>query len=193
MNLFQIGNYNGKFMRPNSFLPIAGTIANTAFNRVLVQAKISAQGQKMLQGMSIAVSNKLGTDATVRAGKGLSPNVLTATYSATAVDGFLVDSANCVVLQGDDFPQYLDNQIVRVALIGSGAELYLPCDNSVSGSTDLLYFDPATQLLKKAATVPTGGVALNAVIMSQVIEGIKGKVDNDRVTTESCFVVKVKI
>lgn len=196
MNLFATTGFNGKFMRPNSALPIAGTVASTAFNRCLTEAKVVTNGEKLFQGMSVDVSNKQGsTTSAVNAGSGFAPSVLTASQSTTKANGFIVDNANAVVLQGDDFAQVMDNQIVRVALVGSGAEIYLPCDNTVIAAANPIWWDIDNQKLVSAAeaTKPTNNFLFTGVILSQVVEGIKGKVDNGKVTTESCYVVKVKI
>lgn len=195
MNLFSTGNFNGKFMRPNSSLPIAGQVASTAFNRCLIEAKIATNNGTLIQGQGVVVTS--GQTASVNAGSNLAPNVLTATKSTTSADGIVVESANSVVLQGNDFPQFLDNQVARVALFGSGAEVYLPINSTAITASGLLYWDTANQELNRAAAVPTSNaVAVNGVITSQVVNGIKGKVDTangNKVTTESCYVVKVKL
>lgn len=194
MNLFTTRGFNGKFMRPNSSLPIAGTVASTAFNRVLTEAKVSTNGNIVTQGMSVVVSNKQGTQtASVNGGTSLAPNVLTASYSADDANAFIVDNSNAVVLNGDTFPQVLDNQVVRVALIGSGAEIYLPCDNTVIGASDPIYWDIENQKLVSAIAKPAKGVLFTGVILSQVIDGIKGKISSGVVTTDNCSVVKVKL
>lgn len=196
MNLFATSGFNGKFMRPNSSLPIAGTVASTAFNRVLTEAKVSTGGNIITQGMSVVVSNKQGSQtASVNGGSNLAPNVLTATYSTDTANAFIVDNANAVVLNGDDFPQVLDNQVVRVALIGSGAEVYLPCDNTVIGASNPIYWDVTNQKLisAEAASKPAKSVVFTGVILSQVVDGIKSKISSGTVTTEPCSVVKVKL
>lgn len=196
MNLFATSGFNGKFMRPNSSLPIAGTVASTAFNRVLVEAKVTTGGTPLFQGMSVVASNKQGTQTTaINGGTNLAPNVLSITASTDNANAFIVDNANAVVLNGDDFAQVLDNQVVRVALIGSGAEVYLPCDNSVIGASNPIYWDITNQKLVSAETAskPAKSVLFTGVILSQVVEGIKGKNDSGTITTESCYVVKVKL
>ena len=194
MNLFNTSGFNGKFMKPNSSLPIAGSVASTAFNRVLIEAKIKTGGGVLLQGQGVTTSAE--QTASVNAGSNLAPNVLTATKATTTANGIVVDSANSVVLQGDDFPQYLDNQIARVALFGSGAEVYLAVKADFITATGSIFYNVANNELEKAATAPANSVAFNGVILSQVVNGIKGVVDtqnNNKVTTQSCFVVKVKL
>lgn len=196
MNLFTTSGFNGKFMRPNSSLPIAGTVASTAFNRVLTEAKVTTGGTPLFQGMSVVVSNKQGAQtASVNGGSSLAPNVLSATASADSANAFIVDNANAVVLNGDDFPQVVDNQVVRVALIGSGAEIYLPCDATVIGASNPIYWDITNQKLVSAETdsKPAKSVLFTGVVLSQVVDGIKGKNDSGKITTEATSVVKVKI
>lgn len=191
MNLFETKGFNGKFMRPNSSLPIAGTVASTAFNRVLTEAKVSTGGQPLFQGMSVSVAPAEGGNA----GKNLAPNILVASNdTAKTADAFIVDNANAVVLNGNDFPQVVDNQLVRIAMIGSGAEIYLPCDQAVvTDTTNPLVWDRSTQKLTKAAAGGANQQVFTGIIMSQVVDGLKGKNDSGSITTESSLVVKVKI
>lgn len=189
MNLFETKGFNGKFMRPNSSLPIAGTVASTAFNRVLTEVKVDTKAKPLFQGMSVSVAPASGGNA----GSGLAPSILVASNDVTkTADAFVVDNANAVVLNGDDFPQVVDNQLVRVAMIGSGAEVYLPCEQTVATGTDPLLWDKAKQVLSRG-TPAANQQAFTGIILSQVVDGIKGKNDNGTITTESCYVVKVKI
>ena len=193
MNLFETRTFNGKFMRPNSSLPIAGTVASTAFNRVLTEAKVASDSTVLFQGMSVEVSNKLDTAASVNSGSGLAPNVISVKASDSKANAFVVDNANAVVLNGDTFPQVVANQIIRVAMIGSGAEVYLPCDATVIGATNPIYWDITKQCLVAAAAAPAKSIEFTGTILSQVVDGIKGKNDSGTITSESCSVVKVKL
>lgn len=193
MNLFATSGFNGKYMRPNSSLPIAGTVASTAFNRVLTEVKVAADSTTLFQGMSVEISNKLDASASINGGSNLAPNVLSAKASTSKANAFVVDNANAVVLNGDDFPQVVANQIIRVAMIGSGAEIYLPCDATVIGATNTIYWDCSKQSLVAAAAKPANGVEFTGTILSQVVDGIKGKNDSGTITSESCSVVKVKL
>lgn len=193
MNLFETRTFNGKFMRPNSSLPIAGTVASTAFNRVLTEAKVASDSTVLFQGMSVEVSNKLDATASVNSSSGLAPNVISVKASTSKANAFVVDNANAVVLNGDDFPQVVANQIIRIAMIGSGAEVYLPCDATVIGATNPIYWDITKQCLVAAASAPAKSIEFTGIILSQVVDGIKGKNDSGTITSESCSVVKVKL
>ena len=198
-NLFQNPTYNGKFLSPNSAKPIAGVCTNTAYKRPLTQVKVS--DTMIAIGSPVEITNKFSQSTAVNAGMDLAPNVMNASASKSNLDGFLVMSPNAILEDGDEFPKYLKNQVVHCALIGSGAELYLPADNSLVGknvSKISLYWHKTDMTLKEGVgdSGSTGWGLGEVLILSQVVEGIMSYIDtgdNNKVKTKNIPVIKIKI
>lgn len=197
-NLFQNPTYNGKFLSPNSVKPIAGVCTNTAYKRPLTQVKVS--DIMIAIGMPVEITNKFSQTTAVNAGLDLAPNVMNASASNNNLDGFLVMSPNAILEDGDEFPKYLKNQVVHCALIGSGAELYLPVDNTLIGknvSKITLCWNKADMKLEEGVGDNSTKFDLGEVlILSQVVEGIMSYIDtadNNKVKTKTAPVIKIKI
>lgn len=193
MNLFPNPTYNNGFLTGNTAKPIAGVCTRTAFTRPLKQAQVN---ETITQGTAVKLVNKIQTATTtsVNAGglnEGLAPNVLTATTATASADvnGFIVDSPNFALVDGDAAPAARAGQIVYVAFIGSGAELYLPCDNSLVGVNP----DQAVKIENGILKADTGAGISGITLMSQVVDGIRFKVNNGTVEQESTPVIKVKL
>ena len=124
MNLFPNPTYNGKFIGNSSAKPIAGVCTLTAYKRPLIQAKVTVDG--LLQGDPVTIKNtgNYGTKE-FSAGTGLAPLTMAAEKATTAISGFVVESPNNVYIDGNAAGQFFKNQIVYVALVGCGAEIYL--------------------------------------------------------------------
>lgn len=157
--------------------PIAGTCVATAFTNPLQQAKMS--DVCTLQGSAVELKNDT-LSPSGNNGMGLAGNVLTATKATTKINGFVVDCASTMSCDTNDFPRLCKNQVGYVALIGSGAKVYLPADASLQGvgvDTELKW-DATNNCLST-----TTGVALTGVkIVSQVVNGVAGRMKTVSVT-----------
>lgn len=160
----------GQFQR-NTSRPIAGTCVQTAFTNPLNQTKSSETC--LLQGWAVELTNdSLSTNG--NNGMGLAGNVLTAKKATTTVNGFIVDCPSTMSMDANDYPRLCKNQIGYVAMVGSGAKIYLAADASLQGkSTDTALKWDATNNCLSATT----GVALNGVqLISQVVNGVGGRI-----------------
>lgn len=189
MNLFGAPTYNGYFKRGNTALPICGVCTNSAYKRPLKEVQVN---DTMTAGTPLKVTNKAGLTtqtAGVNAGQTLAPNVFTAEKGTDRIDGFLIDSPTFVLEDDDEAPAARAGQIVYAALAGSGAELYLPCLDTLIG------YDP-TQALKLDTNGKLNlatGTAIQATILSQVVKGIRFKLDAGKVKAEEVLAVKVRL
>lgn len=195
MDLFSTPTFNGKYLRPNSAKPIAGWCAVTAFKRPLVECKIASA--YAVPGTPVYVTTADSASAS-NAGVGLNPNVQSADgLSVSAISGFLVVSPTDVQPTGEDAAYAIKNQISQVALLHSGAELYLPINAADLQSKDVvnttLYWDSTNKYLTTTSSSNTEVPGL--MIMSQVVDGVKiVKADADTAAVyEECSVVKVKL
>ncbi len=189
MNLFGAPKYNGYFKRGNTALPICGVCTNSAYKRPLKEVQVN---DTMTAGSPLKVTNKAGLTTqtvAVNAGQTLAPSVFSAEEGTDRIDGFLIDSPTFVLEDGDEAPAARAGQIVYAALVGSGAELYLPCLDGLIG------YDP-TQPLKlndKGQLNLATGTAVQATILSQVVKGIRFKIDAGKVKAEEVMAVKVRL
>lgn len=190
MNLFPNPTYNGFFKKGGSTSkPIAGTCTKTAYSRPLNQAKISEDN--LIQGDAVQLKNTSLAKETNSNNDGLSGNVFSALKATNKINGFIVNSPNDILLDGDTFPRFLKNQIVRVATIGSGATVYLPADTSLANVT----LDQELQWdINNKKLVTTGGVALTGVrLAGQVVNGLVPEYDatNNVAKSKDALVVRV--
>ena len=182
-------NLTGQFQR-NTSRPIAGTCVQSAFTNPLQQAKMDEVCT--LQGHAVALSNDT-LSGNGNNGMGLAGNVLTATKATSTINGFVVDCSSTMSCDTNDFPRLCKNQIGYVALLGSGAKVYLAADASLQKvSVDTaVKWDTANNCLS------TSGVDLpNVKIISQVVSGVAGRVKagGDNVTESyETLVVKVRL
>lgn len=127
-----VGNYNGKsFLGSRSQRPICGVFLRDLYKGSLSQAKVGS-GLKVYPGVPVQIKNQTSTTS---ANNGLNPNVLLITALAAkdsvATSGFVLESPTDVLQFGETAPSAVEGQIVNVALLGSGVELYLPCKDAV--------------------------------------------------------------
>lgn len=195
MNLFANPKITGTFRGNNSASPIAGICTRTAYNRPLKEAKVEAD---MLIGSAVTVSNNVsGAQTTaINAGTNLAPTTLIAKAATDAADGILVYGSNVVLEEGSTYPSYKANQIGYVALIGSGAEVYLACDNTciVNNVTNHgLVYDTTNNIVKKG-TAGTGLVDLSkCTVLSSVVTGITSTKTGTAVTFKESPVIKIRL
>lgn len=182
MNLFANPQYNNYFLKGGSTAkPIVGVCLETAYNKPLNQAKVIEDN--LMQGYPIILKNTSLSSSNSN-NDGLSGNVFTAENiittitvdtqvqnSTTSINGFIVNSPNDILLDGDTFPRYLKNQVVRVAVLGSGAALYLPVDstyNDVSLETTLKW-DLTNKCLSTNGQVELPGVRIGGQVVNGLI------------------------
>lgn len=197
MNLFPNPTYNGKFIGNSSAKPIAGVCTLTAYKRPLIQAKVAVDG--LLQGDPVTIKNtgNYGTKE-FSAGTGLAPLTMAAEKATTAISGFIVESPNNVYIDGNAAGQFFKNQIVYVAPVGSGAEMYLPAkDGSFEGvditNTEICWVVADSCLDVGAGDGSTKLAIKGATILSQVVEGIQFYIDAGVVKQKTTPVIKIKL
>lgn len=197
MNLFPNPTYNDKFIGNSSAKPIAGVCTLTAYKRPLIQAKASADG--LLQGDPVTIKNtgSYGKKE-FSAGQGLAPLTMAAEKATTAISGFVVESPNNVYIDGNAAGQFFKNQIINVAPVGSGAEMYLPVkDGSFEGvdisNTEIHWVVADNHLDVGAGDGSTKLAIKGATVLSQVVEGIQFYIDAGVVKQKTTPVIKIKL
>ncbi|HEC1823357.1 TPA: hypothetical protein R1765_001981 [Campylobacter coli] len=198
MNLFNNPTYNNSFLGSSSAKPIAGICTKTAYSRPLTQGKITENF--IAVGYPVKITNKISDNqnSSVNAGTGLAPNVLNVAKATDSVDGFTVMAPNVVLEDGDNFPKYLKNQIAQIAILGSGAEIYLPANNNLIGlqvAKEQLCWNVADKKVEQGIGDGSSKLSLGVVtILSQVVDGIYSYVDDEGVCkTEETPVIKIKL
>ena len=188
-------NYNNKsFLGNSSAKPIAGVITRALYSFSIAQAKLSITGDENVYAGEPLKITSAGAAGGSSAGKGLNPNVLSASKSnGTDIGGFLAVNPTDVLDYGDEAPFARDTQIVNVGLLGSGVEMYLPVAADVVGldvNADVEWDSTGSALKKK-----TTGTALGIKIISPVIDGvrIKKSTSSNVVGYEECKVAKVRL
>lgn len=198
MDLFSMPSYNGKYLRPNTAKPIAGVCTLTAFKRPLVSAKVVSD--YAVPGTAVAVKTA-AAGAETNAGRNLNPNVMLldgkTKVTAGTFSGFLCVSATDVQPDGSKGAFAVKNQIVDVALLGSGAELYLPIDAAPADRNVVtaLNWDTATNKLTVRVVSNTVLAVTGLKVLSQVVDGImlKYTAASNTATYEETSVVKVRL
>lgn len=180
-NYNQVNQLSGGFIA-NSQKPIAGQVVRNAFLFQLKQAVV-ANGADLNVGDPVKLTNTSGVGG----------NVLKAEKPAAVADisGIIVESANDVVEIGDDVAKPREGQVAQVALIGSGIELYLPCEadlNNVNTNTLVTY-----DFVKKTIKKNTAGAGIGIKVVGGVVDGIRYTTINGKATTANAKVVKVKL
>lgn len=181
-----VGNANGGFVGSSSFKPIAGQVLRNIYSFKLNQAKV-ADAANLVAGQPVKLTNANGGVA----GAGLSPNVLLAENitEATDISGFVIESPSDVVEIGGKVPKPQAGQVVSVALLGSGVEIYLPCDDSLQNVNinSKASWDKDIGKLKKD---PAGTIS----ILGGVVDGIVySAIDASLAETKASKVVKVRL
>lgn len=184
MDITSTGNFNNQFKRPNTSKPIVGHATITAYANNLSQAQAGAD---LVAGQAV----ELKTQASgTQAGSGLNPNVLVANTATSTIGGFVIESPNFVVIEGAQASKALKGQIVYVATIGSGVEVYVPCKASEFQGFAIgtqVYYDNTTGEL---TTTKGTNIALSVAVVSNVVDSIKAQADG---TFAECQAVKIKL
>ncbi len=146
-NVNQTTTYNGHFNQVTSIKPIAGFLTYEMYLNNLVTA-LNTTGNVLLPAQPIAL--QVGTKQSSGL-VGLNPNVLniseTAIGSNGVFGGIVVHNITDFVMPGDKAPALRPTQTSYVAEIGSGVELYLPCDLTFLGqaSRQFISWDKTNQ------------------------------------------------
>ena len=183
LDINKVENFNNSFVGFSSQKPICGHFLNDMFKHNISQAKVNTQ-EVIYPGIPVQIKNYDSSQLN-------NLNVLNITKkaeNANELDAFILSSPTDVVLFGNQVALPLYTQIINVALIGSGVELYLPADASladVSVSSKLLW-DFTTQTLK---VLDLGYITL----LSPIVDGIRYIEKDGKVIYENTKCVKVRI
>lgn len=189
LNINSIGNYNGKsFLGNSSAKPICGIFLRDLFRGQIYQAKVNTD-DLVYPGVPVTITN---TNTKEGAGVELNPNVLSITAVATAdasVSGFLLESPTDVMQWGEVAAHALKTQIVNVALLGSGVELYLPADSALSGVA-IGKNNCVWDFTNKCVKVGADGYI---TILGPVVDGVTFVANGSSIEFKDTKVVKVKL
>lgn len=173
MDLMTVNSYKG--FKANTCEPIVGVSQVNAFERPLIEA--------ICEDEVIAI----GTPVKFT----VAPNKVTfkAAGSGETADGIVVMGETDVLDNGDKFPAPRKGQSTLVAVFGSGAEIYLPVENSFTNSTVAAY-DATNKQVASGGDVTIGTIRA----LSGVVNGVKSVVGSgNKIETAACSVVKFKI
>lgn len=181
-NINKINTLNNAFVGAKSAKPIVGHLTKTNFLNLVQNAK--------LDGTDAIVAGTPLTIKTISGADGLNPNTFIATKATSADDlsGFSIASNTDIVSQDTEAPMAYPTQIINVAILGSGVELYLP----VSSSDTTLLAGNINLNQALSYDFDNGGVKIDTTgtikAFSNVLDGVKAKDDG---SFESCKVIKV--
>lgn len=162
------GMFADSFRGNQHYLPIVGGFENQQRDGVkIIQATMNIPSPAGQVGISqpVVLSN-----ATVQ-----DPHVPTITGLATSdatIAGFILRSTTDIAFAGNTAPMCIEGFSYNIALIGSGVETYLPCDNSLVNKplTVGLTWDFTTMKLKESATASLPIRILTAPVYGVIID-----------------------
>lgn len=163
-----------------------------------LQAKIGALEPSKLLPCTPVIINNDNTEANGTGNMtGFNPKTFVISKAAASasdvIDGFILESPQNIVDSSGNAGLPLEHGVVPIAKIGSGIEVFLPCNANlvnVSLST-ALYWDTTN---KEITTVNTGTCALTGVkLLSSVVNGKRRKLNTNTVEWEDCTCVLVKL
>lgn len=174
VNFNQVGTYNGKFLSPNSALPICGVVLFDMYKNNLQQVYNNVNTQPLTWGLPVTIKTQQTTNP-ANAGKAFNPNVLVLeaiANSNNSLNGFVVKSVTDILMPQDEAPASRQSQISYVATFGSGIELYLPCDQTLMNvetsaidKNNIFDYNFTDYTLKS-------GTAFSITLKSNVVDGI---------------------
>ena len=172
----------------NQYNPAASTL----------QAKIGAlEPNTLLPCTPVVIKNDNtepnGTDNMI----GFNPKTFViekaAALGSDVIDGFILESPQNIVDSSGNAGLPLSHGIVSVGKIGSGVEVFLPCNANLVNIalSTALYWDPSAGEIttSNSSTCTLTGVQL----LSSVVNGKKRKLNGDTVEWEDCTCVLVKL
>ena len=113
--------------------------------------------------------------------------------SSDVIDGFILESPQNMVDNSGNGGLPLPHGIVPIGKIGSGIQVFLPCNANLVGValSTVLYWDPTNNEL---TTSNTSTCALTGVqLLSSVVNGKKRKLNVDTVEWTDCTCALVKL
>ncbi len=197
-NVNQTTTYNGHFNQQTSIKPIAGFLTYEMYLNNLVTA-LNSTGNVLLPGHPIAL--QIGAKQTSGL-VGLNPNVMNISETPIgtngALNGVVIHNITDFVMPGDKAPALRPTQTSYVAEIGSGVEVYLPCDLSFLGqsSSQLISWNKTNQYYTLETTGAESFGSQKVSLRSNVIEGKQIVFDTANPTQtifKDCYVIKVRL
>lgn len=197
-NVNQTTTYNGHFNQQTSIKPIAGFLTYEMYLNNLVTA-LNRTGNVLLPGQPVAL--QIGAKQTSGL-VGLNPNVLSINETPIGTNGVLgsvvIHNITDFVMPGDKAPALRPTQTSYVAEIGSGVEVYLPCDLSFLGQASRQFI--SWNKTNQCYTLETTGVesfgSQKVSLRSNVVEGKQIVFDTSNPTQtifKDCYVIKVRL
>lgn len=197
-NVNQTTTYNGHFNQQTSINPLAGFLSYEMYLNNLGTA-LNSTGNVLLPAQPVA----LQIGAKQSSGLvGLNPNVLTISETPIGSNGVLsgvvIHNITDFVMPGDKAPALRPTQTSYVAEIGSGVEVYLPCDLSFLGqsSRQFISWDKTNQCYTLKTTDVESFGSQKVSLRSNVVEGkqIVFSANNPAQTIfKDCYVIKVRL
>ncbi|GAA8804414.1 hypothetical protein VN1316_01090 [Helicobacter pylori] len=197
-NVNQTTTYNGHFNQQTSISPIAGFLTYEMYLNNLATA-LNSTGNVLLPAQPVA----LQIGAKQASGLvGLSPNVLNISETPIGTNGVfsgvVIHNITDFVMPGDKAPALRPTQTSYVAEIGSGVEVFLPCDLSFLGqsSRQFISWDKTNQCYTLGTTGVESFGSQKVSLRSNVVEGKQIVFDTANPTQtifKDCFVIKVRL
>ncbi|MGN8422948.1 hypothetical protein ACR9KS_04470 [Helicobacter pylori] len=197
-NVNQTTTYNGHFNQQTSIKPIAGFLTYEMYLNNLVTA-LNSTGNVLLPAQPVA----LQIGAKQSSGLvGLNPNVLTISETPVGTNGVfggvVIHNITDFVMPGDKAPALRPTQTSYVAEIGSGVEVFLPCDLSFLGqaSRQFISWDKTNQCYTLKTTGAESFGSQKVSLRSNVVEGKQIVFDTNnptQTTFKDCYVIKVRL
>ncbi|WRD96333.1 hypothetical protein E5E56_07370 [Helicobacter pylori] len=197
-NVNQTTTFNGHFNQQTSIRPIAGFLSYEMYLNNLVTA-LNSTGNVLLPGQPVA----LQIGAKQASGLvGFNPNVLNISETPVGTNGVLngivIHNITDFVMPGDKAPALRPTQTSYVAEIGSGVEVFLPCDLSFLGESSRQFI--SWNKTSQCYTLETSGVesfgSQKVSLISNVVEGKQIVFDTANPTQtifKDCYVIKVRL
>ncbi|GAA7068060.1 hypothetical protein HpCHN105_06690 [Helicobacter pylori] len=172
-NVNQTTTYNGHFNQQTSIKPIAGFLTYEMYLNNLATA-LNSTGNVLLPAQPVA----LQIGAKQASGLvGLNTNVLNISETPIGTNGVLssviIHNITDFVMPGDKAPALRPTQTSYVAEIGSGVEVFLPCDLSFLGqsSRQFISWDKPNQCFTLNTTGVESFGSQKVSLRSNVVEG----------------------
>ena len=190
--------YNGHFNQQTSIKPIAGFLTYEMYLNNLVTA-LNVTGNVLLPGQPVA----LQVGAKQNSGLvGLNPNVLNISETPVGTNGVfggvIIHNITDFVMPGDKAPALRPTQTSYVAEMGSGVEVFLPCDLSFLGqaSRQSISWDKTNQCYTLSTNNMESFGSQKVSLHSNVVEGKQIVFDTNNPTQtifKDCYVIKVRL
>lgn len=192
------------FTKGEGFSPATGmTICGFAEDQYLhgktAQASVGSVPVNTLLPCTAVVITNDTTPATGTQGmKGFNPNSyviskVVADGDQDVVSGFVLEGNNTLVDENGSGGLPMEGGRVNIGLIGSGTEVFLPCADDMIGFTLSfpVYWNPTTGLITKQHE--GSALLIGASVVSSVVDGVKRKLNGEKVEWETVKCVKVRL